>query len=237
MAHKLLNESEPATLYIYDPIAKDSFWGDSVSAKDVIVALDSINAPQIQVRINSPGGDVFEGDAIYNALRRKAVQSRIIVCIDGVAASAASFIAMAGDEIEIAENAFMMIHESWTYAMGNKREVAKTIDLLSKVDVAIATMMSARSGQSIEDVTKWMEAETWFDSKEAVDKKFADRIGTKANTQVTDATARAAARWSKTPAAFKQSIESHMRTKTKEIEESPTPRLAALRQRMRHVQK
>lgn len=237
MAHKLLNESEPATIYLYDQIAKDSFWGDSVSAKDVIVALDSIDSPTINVRINSPGGDVFEGDAIYNALRRKAMKSKIVVYIDGVAASAAAFVAMAGDEVEIAENAFLMIHESWTYAVGNKRDIAKTTDLLGKVDVTIATMMASRSGQPIEDVTKWMEAETWFDAKEATEKKFADRIGTTAKTQVSDSTARAAARWNKVPAAFKQSIESHLLAKQKEIDGSPTPRLAALKMRMQHVKK
>lgn len=234
MPHKIRSESQPATIYIYDPIAKNSFWEDSVSSKAIIEALDSIDAREITIRINSPGGDVFEGDAIYNALRRRSATSKIIVAIDGLAASAAAYVAMAGDEIEIAANAFLMIHESWSYAVGNKHDMQKSLNLLAKIDVTISKMMCERSGQKIEDVTKWMEEETWFSAEEAVEKKFADRIGTELNSTVSDAVARAANKWAKIPTALKQSIAAYSK-RTKELDaKSKTPKLDALKRRMGH---
>lgn len=239
MPHPIRSESDDSTIYIYDPIAKDSYWGeDVVSAKAIILALDSIaNAPKITIRINSPGGDVFEGDAIYNAIRRKAMTSRIHVAIDGVAASAAAFVAMAGDEIEIAENAFLMIHESWTYAMGNKRDIGKSVELLAKVDETIAKMMATRSGQKLEDVTAWLEAETWFTADEAVEKKFADKKGQSMKAAVSDATARVASMWAKTPQPMQAAIAAHAAAKKATLAKSPTPRLAALNSRLKRVAK
>lgn len=237
MAHSIRSESEPATIYIYDPIAKNSFWEDSVSSKAIIEALDSIDAREIMVRINSPGGDVFEGDAIYNALRRRSARSKIKIAIDGVAASAAAYVAMAGDEVEIAANAFLMIHESWSYAVGNKRDLQKSLDLLSKIDVTIAQMMASRSGQTIEDVTKWMEDETWFSASEAVEKKFADRVGTELNSTVNDAVARAAGQWAKTPASLKQTIAAYSKRTKEQDAQSKTPKLDALKRRMGHANK
>lgn len=155
------------------------------------------------------------------------------MAIDGVAASAAAFVAMAGDSIEIAENAFLMIHESWTYAIGNKRDLLQAKDLLAKIDGTIANMMSQRSGQSLEDVTAWMEAETWLDAKEAVAKGFANKIGTTLNSEnVNDSIAKASTQWARTPAALSNRIESHFKKRTSEIEKSPTPRLAALNRRL-----
>jgi ATP-dependent Clp endopeptidase proteolytic subunit ClpP len=235
MAHNIRSESEPATIYIYDSIAKNNYWEDSVSAKAIIEALESIDAREITVRINSPGGDVFEGDAIYNALRRRSTRSKIHVAIDGLAASAAAYVAMAGDEIEIAANAFLMIHESWSYAVGNKRDFDKSREMLAKIDVSIAQMMATRSGQSSEDVTKWMEAETWFSASEAVEKKFADKIGTELNSPVSDAVARAAGQWAKIPTAFQQSLAAYSKRIREQDAQSKTPRLDALKRRMGHA--
>jgi ATP-dependent Clp protease, protease subunit len=228
-----IKAAEENTIYIYDPIAAFDYWGGaSISAKDVIAAIDELkDAPQITVRINCPGGDVFEGDAIYNALRRASSRgAKVLICIDGVAASAASFIAMAGDEVEIAENAFIMVHEAWTYAMGNKSEIAKTVELLGKIDEVIGKIIAARSGQSLADVDEWLKAETWFSADEAVEKKLADRIGTKLKTPVTDATARMAARWSKTPAALSATIAAMAKPTPKT---NLTPRLDATQKRIR----
>jgi ATP-dependent Clp protease protease subunit len=173
---------------------------------------------------------VFEGDAIYNALRRKSITgSRVVIHVDGVAASAAAFIAMAGDEINIAENAFLMLHEAWTYAMGNKQEIQKTIDLLAKIDEVQAKIFASRSGQDVAKVTEWLVAETWFGAQEAIDAKLADKIGTDLKTAtVTDSTARMSARWGKTPKQLAASIAKHAAQAKKDAAKSPTPRLAAL---------
>ena len=165
-------------LYIYDTIGKD-FFGEGVTADYVRKELDKAKKnEQIVVRINSPGGDVWEGEAIYNMLTRRG---NIKVCIDALAASAASFVAMSGDEIEIAENARFMIHESWTMGYGHKRELAKTIQRLGAIDNSIAAKYSARAGGK-RDATTFlanMENETWFSAQEAVDAGLADKIGQK----------------------------------------------------------
>ncbi len=233
MPHAIKAADNNDTIYIYDPIASNDFWGFSISAKDVIVAIESIGqVPTLNVRINSPGGEVFEGDAIYNALRRKSASgTQIVIHIDGLAASAAAFIAMAGDSIEIAENAFFMLHEAWTFAMGNKGEIAKTIDLLAKIDEVQAKIFAARSGKDVAIVTEWLLAETWFGAQEAVDNKLADKIGTSLHAGVTDATAKMAARWHKTPQKLAASIAAHAQQVKKELAKSPTPRLAALKRR------
>jgi len=165
-------------IYLYDTIGKD-FFGEGVTADYVRKELDKAKKnEQVIVRINSPGGDVWEGEAIYNMLTRRG---NIKVAIDALAASAASFIAMAGDEIEIAENATVMIHEAWTMGFGNKRDIAKTVDRLKAIDDQIAAKYAARAGGK-RDATTFlanMENETWFSAQEAVDAGLADRIGQK----------------------------------------------------------
>ncbi len=225
---QLRNQTDTPTIYIYDEIGKQSLWGDTVSAKDIIAALEAIgDVPEIDVRINSPGGDVFEGDAIYNALVRS--RAKISIYIDGVAASAASYIAMAGDSIEIAENAMIMIHEAWTITWGNKHDIAHTHKLLEKIDGTLATMYAARSGKTVEEAGKWMEDETWFSAEEALAAKIVDRIGTALKTPP-EAAAKAVARYAKAPAALKATVAAAQQSST------PThPRLNALKQRIRNV--
>jgi ATP-dependent Clp protease protease subunit len=162
-----------AEIFIYDNIGPDS-WG-MVSAKYVMSELAKIKpADAVTVRINSPGGDVFEGQAIYNALKRRG---NITVEIDALAASAASFIAMAGDTINIAENAMMMIHNAWAVTVGNKEEHQKRIGLLDQVDGIIADTYAARSSKSREELAAMMTEETWLTAKEAVDIGLATAIG------------------------------------------------------------
>lgn len=163
--------SADATLYIYDVI--DAFWG--ISAKEVAQAIVGLGASDtLHLRINSPGGDVFEARAIAAAIAQHP--GKTIAHIDGLAASAATTIASSADEVEIVDGGFYMIHNAWTFAVGNKHDLRETSDLLDKVDGAIVADYAKRTGASAEQIVAWMDAETWFTAQEAVDNKFADRL-------------------------------------------------------------
>lgn len=176
-----------ATLFIYDVI--DAFWG--VSAAQVAEALAALDpSTTLHLRINSPGGDVFEGRAIRTHIAQ--FKGKTIAHIDGLAASAATTVADGADEIEIVEGGFYMIHNSWTLAYGNKSELRKTADLLEKVDGAIVADYARRTGQSLEQLATWMNDETWFSADEAVANKFADRKAPEPEKKSADNSAR---RW------------------------------------------
>lgn len=159
-------------IFIYDDIGPD--WLGMVSAKSIVADLDKISG-DVTVRINSPGGDVNEAMAIYNALSRRT--GAVAVEIDGIAASAASYIAMAGKTIRVAENAMVMIHNPWTFAMGDAESLRKTAGILDKYGQGIVDVYAARSGKSKEDVAAKMAEETWFSAAEAVEYGLADSIG------------------------------------------------------------
>lgn len=164
---------DAATLYIYDVI--DSYWG--VSAEEVAQQISGLDAKTtLHLRINSPGGDVFEGQAIATAISQHP--GKTVAHIDGLAASAATFISAAADEVEISEGGFYMIHNGWTIALGDKRVMTDTAALLDKVDASILAVYAKRTGASAEQLVQWMDAETWFTAQEAVDNKFVDRIAT-----------------------------------------------------------
>ena len=131
-------------LLIYSDIG-ESFFYDSVSAKSIKSQLDGMTGA-LSVRINSPGGDVFDGFAIYNLLAQ--YEGQVTVHIDGLAASAASVIAMAGDEIIMADNALMMIHDPWTISVGDSSEMRSTADLLDKIKGSIVTTYLSKSSLS-----------------------------------------------------------------------------------------
>jgi len=159
------------TLYVYDVI--DAYWG--INAQDVAKAVAALDpSTTLHVRFNSPGGDVFEGRAIAQAI--KQFQGKTIGHIDALAASAATTVALACDELEIAEGAFFMIHNSWTFTYGDKNDLTETADLLGKIDMAIAADYSACTGKPNDQVVAWMDAETWFSAQEAVDNGFCDRL-------------------------------------------------------------
>lgn len=160
-------------IYIYDDIGPD--WAGMVSAQYVQDQLAKASGGHVTVRLNSLGGDVHQAMAIYNALQRHA--GGVTIEIDGVAASAASYIAMAGGKIRIAENAMLMIHEPWTVAFGNASELRKTADVLDKHGDGIASVYAARSKADKEQVVAAMAAETWYSAKEAVEAGLADEIG------------------------------------------------------------
>ena len=118
------NEGERAALYLYGEISTESWWGDEVTPKEFKEDLDACSGP-LDVHINSGGGEVFAGQAIYNMLKR--YDGDVTVYIDGLAASIASVIAMAGDRIVMPANALLMIHNAWTYGAGNRRRMTRTV--------------------------------------------------------------------------------------------------------------
>lgn len=153
---------------LYDEIG---FWG--VNAKDFRAKLKG--AGDVVLKINSPGGSVFEGIAIYNDL--KAHKGNVRVEITGLAASIASIIAMAGDEIAIADNGMMMIHNAWTIAIGNAEEMAAQASVLSKIDGALALTYAARKGTpGVRAIKQMMADETWMTGKEARENGFATEV-------------------------------------------------------------
>ena len=160
------------TIGIYDPIGYD-YWDDSgVTAKRISAALRSLDGADVVVNINSPGGDVFEGLAIYNLLRE--YKGHVTVRVLGVAASAASFIAMAADEIQIARAGFFMIHNAWTGLWGNRNDLRETADFLEQIDDTIADIYNVRSGLSMDELKADMDKERWINGRDAIDSGFAD---------------------------------------------------------------
>lgn len=163
---------DEAEILIYDAIGKD-FWGDGVTAKQFDTDLKAFGSVRrLNVRINSAGGDVFDGVAIFNTLARHS--ARKTVYVDGLAASAASVLAMAGDEIRIGAGAFMMIHNAWGLAIGNASDMRRTADLLDSVSAQIADIYARRTGNDVKAIAQWMQDETWFDPDAAVKHGFAD---------------------------------------------------------------
>jgi ATP-dependent Clp protease protease subunit len=161
-------------IWLYDQIG-DSFWGDGISAKTFQKELSALGkVTTINLRINSPGGDVFDGLSIYNQL--KSHPARKVVDIDGLAASIASVIAMAGDEIHMAANAMMMIHDPHGMAVGNATEMQRVAALLEQVKGNLADTYAKRTGQTRPTVDAWMSDETWLTAQAAVDAGYADAI-------------------------------------------------------------
>jgi ATP-dependent protease ClpP protease subunit len=166
---------EPAELLIYGDIG-ESWWSESVTAKDVVTQLQQIDASEIIVRINSYGGSVPDGLAIYNALRSH--KASIIVRIEGVAVSIASLIAMAGDTVEIAGNAMFMIHAPWTYAAGNAVDLRETADVLDKYSQAMSSSYARKSGKGVDEILQLLTdgADHWYTGAEAKNEGFADVV-------------------------------------------------------------
>jgi len=161
-----------AEITIYDPIGQDWF-GDGVTAKKFRSDLNALGAvSEIIVRINSPGGAVFDGVAIYNALKEHA--AKVIVHVDGLAASIASVIAMAGDEVIMGVGSQMMIHDPWMLAIGDSDDMRKAAEMLDKVGTGLIDAYAAKTGKSHSEIAEWMAAETWFTPDDAIEHGFAD---------------------------------------------------------------
>lgn len=170
---EIVNTGDEATIYLYDVVVSDAYFG-GVSATDFVKELNAISSPVIHLRINSPGGDVFAARAIEQALREH--KSKVVAHIDGYAASAASYIALAADEIIMAPGSFYMIHKAWTVAYGNADDLMETASLLEKVDASLVDTYAKESGQDAEQIRAWMAAETWFTAAEAVEYGFASSV-------------------------------------------------------------
>ena len=161
------------TISILDPIGEDWF-GDGVTAKRISAALRNIGKKDIVVSINSPGGDYFEGLAIYNLLREHP--AKVTVKIVGIAASAASVIAMAADEVQIARAGFIMIHNTWVVAVGDRHALRDVADWLEPFDVTATDIYAARTGLDENEIGRMLDRETWIGGAEAVEKGFADSL-------------------------------------------------------------
>lgn len=145
-----------------------------VTAKSFADTLHAAGQRPVTLRINSPGGDVFDGIAIYNLIASHP--SRVRVEVVGLAASAASLIAMAGDELAIAESAMLMIHNAWAFSIGDRHEMARMRDVLAKIDGVIARTYASRTGRGVRAMAQLMDAETWLTSHEALEGKFVDEV-------------------------------------------------------------
>lgn len=162
---------DSADIYIYDMISAD--WG--VSAMSVIQAIQQAgNVKTLNVHINSPGGDVFEGRAIMAAL--SSFNGKTVAIIDALCASAATSIALACSEVQMAEGALFMIHNASTFAWGDKTALRDTADLLQKIDGIIINDYAVKTGKTADEIAAMMDAETWMDAKEALDAGFIDSI-------------------------------------------------------------
>lgn len=199
---KIMNKTATeAEIIIYAGIGQD-WWGDGsmISAKDFSDELkkipDTVNT--LHVRINSPGGDVFDGIAIYNRLRQH--KAKKIVYIDGLAASIASIIALAGDEIKIGEAALFMIHLPWTFSMGNRMELENTVNRLMDVEEQMLGIYSKKSNLDRNEIRSLLEKETWMGADEAIEHGF---VHSKVDDTVAIAASAIKSRWiAKKPEKF-----------------------------------
>lgn len=186
---------DSATIYLYDAIVDSDLeaeWWGGVSPQRFAEQLAAIKASTIHLRVNSPGGSVFAARAMEQALREHS--ATVIAHIDGLAASAASFLVTAADEIVMAPGAMIMIHKAWTIAWGNSDDLVATAGLLEQIDGTLVRTYEARTGQSADDIAEWMRAETWFDAPRAVELGFADREAGAEQGDAESASARAKAR-------------------------------------------
>lgn len=160
---------DEAVVRIYDEI-----WSLGVNALDLSADLDGITAPVIRVEINSPGGNVFDGIAIYNALRTHP--AKIVTRVDGIAASIASVIAQAGDHRIMVDSSQMMIHNAWGMVVGNKTDLEDMASILEQQDAVIAGIYAANSDKDADHFLGLMNAETWLTAERAVEEGLADEV-------------------------------------------------------------
>lgn len=162
-------------LTLYGEISNETWWGDEVTPKEFKADLDSLgDIDTLNIYINSPGGDVFAGQAIHSMLKRH--KSHKNVYIDGLAASIASVIAMAGDTIFMPKNAMMMIHNPWTIGMGNANEFRKLAKDLDKIRESLIAAYEGHSALTRDEIISIMDAETWLTATECEEYGFCDVV-------------------------------------------------------------
>ncbi|MDP9557868.1 UNVERIFIED_ORG: ATP-dependent Clp endopeptidase proteolytic subunit ClpP [Pseudomonas parafulva] len=174
-------ENTSETITIYGVIGED-WYGEGVTLKRIDAALRAIGDREVTVYINSPGGDMFEGIAIYNRLREH--KQKVTTKVLGMAASAASVIYLAGSERQVASSAFLMIHNCWTFLSGNRHYLRDVSDDMEEFDAAMADLYAETSGQPVEDMAELMDDETFIRGKRAVELGLA--TGLLAATEVTE---------------------------------------------------
>lgn len=167
-------ESGDNVVTMFGAIGEDYWSGGGITAKSVTAQLRAIGDRPVEVQINSPGGDMFEGIAIYNVLREHP--QPVTIKIMGMAASAASVIAMAGDSVQIGAASFLMIHNCWVVAVGNRHDMEETAVYLGPFDQAMADVYAQRTGKTAAECAKWMDAETYMSGSVAIERGFADEL-------------------------------------------------------------
>jgi len=166
--YRIEAKASGVNIYIYSDV------GFGVSAEEFVTELNGIKAKTINLHINSPGGSVFDGFTIYNALAQHP--ANVITVIDGLAASIASIIALAGDTVNMAENAFYMIHDPHALVMGTSQDMNKMAETLDKITSVMVNTYSAKTGMTAEEVQTLMDEETWYTAEEALNAGFADKV-------------------------------------------------------------
>lgn len=165
-------KTKSADVWLYEEIG--SGWMGGISAKDFADTINGLGkVDTINVYMNSPGGSVFDGQAMYATLNRHP--ARITMHVDGLAASIASLILMAGNEINVSAGAQIMVHAPWSITAGNAQDFRDTADVLDKIDSQLVDIYAARTKQTREQISAWMGAETWMTADDAVANGFADK--------------------------------------------------------------
>lgn len=172
--YRIENKSDRAEIWLYEQIGEDFWSGGGVTSKKFQEELAAIKAKQIELHINSPGGSVFEGVTIYNLLKQH--EAKITTFIDGLAASIASVIALAGDSVVMAANALFMIHNPSGVVFGTSSDMRKTADVLDKIRSTMSGVYSGKSGKTEEEINNLLDAETWMTADEALEMGFVDGI-------------------------------------------------------------
>jgi len=168
-------DDKTGELTLYGEIASSTWWGDETTPKQFKEDLDALgDIETLNVYVNSPGGDVFAGQTIYSILKR--CDAQVNVYVDGLAASIASLITMAGDTVIMSENAMMMVHNPWTIVAGEASELRKMADTLDKVRDSMVVAYESRSALTAEEIVELLDAETWLSAAECEEYGFCDEI-------------------------------------------------------------
>ncbi|MTI95187.1 MAG: Clp protease ClpP [Firmicutes bacterium] len=169
------SDEKVGEVLLYGEISNYSWWGDEVTPKQFREDLDALgDVDEIRVYINSPGGDVFAGQTIYSIIKRHS--ATINVYIDGLAASAASVIAMAGDKIIMPVNSMLMIHNPWTFGFGEANDFRKLADDLDQIRGSMVAAYKTKTDKDDQEIIDLLDAETWLTAAEAVEAGFADEV-------------------------------------------------------------
>ena len=172
--YKIENKADRAEIWIYEEIGEDFWTGGGVTSKNFQKELSAIKASQIDLHINSPGGAVFDGVAIYNLIKQHP--ANVTTYIDGIAASIASVIALAGDKVVMAANALYMMHNPSGMVMGTAADMRSLADVLDKIRGTMGGVYAAKSGQADSVISSMLDAETWMTADEAKELGFVDEI-------------------------------------------------------------